>query len=182
MNFNFTVPDLPVGQHTIQVNAFDAAGNRAQGQVSVTRAPPPTAPVISNLTGGLVEVNSASCEFSDGGGLGSLYRYTLSFTDVNGDVNASGTPVTLAWVAQPSGQNSFALPVTMTGTGSSGTLTTEVCWRFGTGTSITQTFTLRDSAGLVSNGLAATITKPAGANSLSPMMPMMTNAVAPEDR
>lgn len=126
-----------------------------------------SAPVISNLVSTLGTVNNASCVFpTNPSVVGSSYRLTFAYADLDGDVSAAGSPVTLSWVFQPSSSSDSEPWVVSarTGTNYSGTVTISVCTRFGSDTSVKNSVILRDDAGNASNALSVTILKPEGAN------------------
>ncbi|AHG93731.1 Ig domain protein group 2 domain protein (plasmid) [Gemmatirosa kalamazoonensis] len=119
-----------------------------------------TAPTLSNLTVTLTTLNDATCTNT-----GSSFAYSFSYSDPNGDVSTSAPALTIAFAFAPSGTTgSFAAHPTVTGNGTSGTMSGSLCTVFGTNTSATQSFTLSDAAGNASNTLSFTVQKPAGAN------------------
>jgi hypothetical protein len=127
-----------------------------------------SSPVLSALTttqDGAVN----TCTFTTGVN-GTAFSHRFAFTDPNGDVVFTGSPVTITFIGQPSGTTGSlsTTVVSSTGTGSSGTITTGLCWRFGTDTAINFTVQLRDNAGNTSGTLLGTIPRPAGANSTQP--------------
>jgi hypothetical protein len=130
------------------------------------QAPTAASPVISNVTSALVSLNT--CQISDGGPNGSVFNHTFNFTDPNGDVAFTGTPVILDFAFQPGGSTGALASAVFssTGTGSNGMITIQRCYRFGTATSMNFSLSLRDAAGNISNAIASTLAKPAGANSI----------------
>jgi hypothetical protein len=70
----------------------------------------------------------------------------------------------------PSGDRGDVLATifSATGNGSAGTLTFQLCIRYGTDTSLGLVVWVRDNANNTSNALGLTIAKPAGANALGP--------------
>jgi alpha-amylase len=141
-----------------------AGGASAPVTVEVTA---PTAPQISALTGGLIGVNDPRCPNSAGNW--SLYYFSFSFTDVNGDVTNTGSSVALSWAYQPGGSSGSApwAVDSIAGTPYTGTVIVGgICQFWGSSTSITYTFTLTDSRGLMSNPLSVVLSRPAGANNI----------------
>jgi hypothetical protein len=163
----FDVSNLtPNTTYFFRIVAQNSLGT-TRGLIRSLATPPGTgsAPVISSVTTTLVTLNDPTCN-----NRGSFYRLTFSYTDANGDVSSTGSPVILSWNYQPSGSGSADFSATSTGTGASGTMSIEICQFFGTTTSLTWTVVLRDVAGNTSNSLTTpTVTKPAGANSLTPL-------------
>lgn len=140
----------------------DAAGTRRGAIRSFSTT---ASPIISNLAIGLVTLNDASCTFPTGA-VGSKYLVSFAYADADGDVSATGLPITLSWVFQP-GNSSGSIPLTVsarTGNGYGGTVTSVFCTRFAVSTSVTNSVVLRDDAGNTSNVLSATTSKPEGAN------------------
>ena len=125
---------------------------------------PLSAPTISNIQSSLVEINSTTCGFQDPPG--SLFEFTLDYTDPDGDVTDS-TKINYSFTFSPSdtsGSSTFP-PVLIAGGGGNGTITFNLCVVFGSDTSLDQSISITDASGEMSNALPITIDKPSGGNS-----------------
>lgn len=172
--WTFTLAGLQPGTYYYRIAAQNAWGASKGAIVSFTITPPANvAPTISGLTAGTVQLNTCS----NGG---SNFTYQFNYSDPNGDVPSTGTAVSDTYAFTPSGA-SGVLPLTSwtrNGDGYSGTIVLTECIKFATDTGVSHSFTLTDAAGHVSNALALTTQKPAGANNL-PGTPVVGGSVAP---
>jgi hypothetical protein len=149
---------LPQGTYTatVPVTAANAVNSPQNVTVSYTVRLP--VPVIANLTVSQGLVNG-------GGNCGTIYTYTFTYTDANGDVPLNPLRIILRFIGRPSG---FTQTLAWTGTaaggnGSSGTVSTTVCWRYDLDQSIDVFWSLLDTVGGQSNELTVTHNRPPGA-------------------
>jgi hypothetical protein len=121
------------------------------------------APVISNLNVSVTGTND--CDFGDGGSPGSSQQVTFNYTDEDGDVTPNGV-VRDAFVFDGGTSGVIEVTPSFSGNGFEGSVSLSFCIRFGDSSSVTDTFTLIDSSGNVSNALRAPTSRPPGANSV----------------
>ncbi len=122
------------------------------------------APVISNLTQSLRELNGCSL----GEGLpGSIFAAELDFTDPDGDVTPNGSVLNVRFRFSPSGVEGSITTQSIEligGDSSAGRIQLGQCYRFGNDSSVSVTVSLGDSGGNISNELTVNTPKPQGAN------------------
>jgi hypothetical protein len=160
-------PGVYYGEITVQ----SAGASNSPQTVDVTLTVTPEggfAPVLSGLSVQLLALNdSTSCNPQSPPG--SVFRFTMNYTDQDGDVDATAVLLTeYEYLPSGSGSGSFTQPpesgLTITGDGFSGQVRSLTCIAFAFTTGTQQTFTLYDANGNESNSVSITLDKPDGAN------------------
>jgi len=137
------------------------------GTVHVTLRVLAPSPVISNVTGQLVQLNdSIICGYQNPHG--SLFRFSFTYADPDGDVDQATAVLTVDYAFSSGTTGQFKQPpepgLSVGGDGYDGTITSYICNVFGASTSVTETFTLQDAAGHSSNSLSIVVPRPEGAH------------------
>ncbi len=153
--------DLEPGTYQATVSVGDTL---TADEVEVTLTVTSAAPVISNLSVDLVQVNDTlSC--TDGG---SRYSVSFDYADPDGDVTKAVATIRDDFTYVPGQSGSWTWPgkgdYTVGGDGFAGSIGLVLCTRFDAATSIMDSFTLEDGAGHLSNILSTTRDRPTGAN------------------
>ncbi|MGD8321936.1 MAG: PKD domain-containing protein [Gemmatimonadota bacterium] len=165
MTLSVNPNSLAPGTYNATVVVGDFVVTTAQVNVTLTVQSP--APVISNLSVTLQQVNDTV--FCSNGG--SRFSGSFSFSDADGDVTLALATIRDSYTFSGGRSGTLVWPgagyYTVGGNGFSGTISVVLCTVFATDTDITNTFTLEDGAGHVSNPLSVTTPRPAGSN-LSP--------------
>ncbi len=157
---------LDPGTYTASVYVGDFVMTVATVEVTLTVQSP--APVISGLSVTLQQVND-TVYCANGGS-----RYTGSFTysDPDGDVTKAVATIRDHYVFSGGASGTLVWPgagyYTVGGDGFHGSISVVLCTVFETDTSVTDSFTLEDGAGHVSNALTSTQTKPPGSKTPPP--------------
>jgi len=159
---------LAPGVYNATVVVGDFVLTTGQVNVTLTVTAPPTAPTISNVTYSLLTLNDAArCTLSSPPA--SSFQVVFDYTDPNGNgpTTIAQAGLLLSWVFVIGGPGSFTNYTylsSISGNGSSGTVTTTQCYRFGSNTYVDVTMSIQDLTGLRSNDLTFRIPKPAGSN------------------
>ena len=159
---------LKPGTYVASITFSDLGASNSPQVVSVNlRVTGETAPTISGLSWEQLQLNDTTC-----GNLGTRFELYFNYSDPDGDIliagdSLAGTPIELDWWFRPDGfSGSSSLTAAVDGTGSSGSVSFQMCiaYQVKENTSVDLTFRLTDGAGLQSNSLFTNIPRPAGGN------------------
>ncbi|MEM7031519.1 MAG: hypothetical protein AAF629_18300 [Chloroflexota bacterium] len=117
---------------------------------------------VANPLRSIVSV-TATC--TSNGNTGNEYQMRFDYTSLSGDIEA-GTIVTQNSVYDNGVTTSFSKTLNaseISGTAFAGTVTYIFCAAFGAASSVTTTVSMQSTAGVISNSIASTTTKPIGA-------------------
>ena len=159
---------LAPGAYNATVYVGDFVVTVGQVNVTLTVTPPPTAPILSNVGYSLIQLNDDQrCTLSTP--YGSSFQVVFNYTDPNGNgpTTISQAALYLAWTFVFGGPGSFSNYTwgsSVSGNGSSGTVTTTQCYRFGSNSYVDVTMTIQDLTGLRSSAIGLRIARPAGSN------------------
>jgi hypothetical protein len=153
------IQDLGAGSFSVLATSF-AQFEQGAYDLRVWELPPPGAPLISNLSFGLVEANSSVC-----GGTANLFRYRFDYADADGDIGEPGG-LSLRLTGVPSGnvQNKGLDWVSLDPApdGYVGPVSVVSCEQFGSDTAKDFELWVTDAEDNQSNILTGRLEKPAG--------------------
>jgi hypothetical protein len=159
---------LAPGAYNATVYVGDFVVTVGQVNVTLTVTPPPTAPILSDVRYSLIQLNDDQrCTLSTP--YGSSFSVVFNYTDPNGNgpTTISQAALYLAYVFVFGGPGSFSNYTwlsSVSGNGSSGTVTTTQCYRFGSNSYVDVSMTIQDLTGLRSDSIGVRITRPSGSN------------------
>ena len=158
----------PGTTYRYRVQAYNLGGSSAYSQIAAATTPAST-PVLSAGSYTVWTIDDPGCSLYGPTRLGTSFRVVFSFTDADGDVPLSSSAVGGSWVFSPSGVSgnvsvTYRYTPSVTGSGSSGTVTTYQCYVFGSDAYVDVTMTMTDATGRTGTLAPIRIGKPAGAN------------------
>ncbi len=154
----------------VEVGTLPAHAQGSPPSVSPTNTvtPAPTATnvpavtfTISNLSRTLITLNDCR---GGNGSVGSIYEIQFDYLNTAGDVQTGATVSHTSRFIPSNRESSFDTQnISISGDGSSGTITYSICTGFGSDTAVTTVISLTDVSGRQSNQLSITQDRPVGA-------------------